>query len=78
MNGETIALIVIALLGILFSGAFWLRFKTLIGQIREFMDTLADAIADDNVSNTEIIAILKEAKDIATAIFNIADLFKKG
>lgn len=74
MNWELIALIAVVVIGVL--GA-WAGFKQLINEARDLLCVIADAIADDNIDNAEIIAILKEAKELGKAFFEIVKLFNK-
>ena len=77
MNYELIALIVVAVLGVIFSGKFWLNLKHLIMQTAEFMDVLSGALDDDKIDNDEIAKILKEAGDVGKAAVGIVALFNK-
>jgi len=74
MNWELILLIVVVVLGSL---SAWAGFKKLINSMRDLMVTVADAIADDNIDNAEIIQILKDAKGVAKSFMEIVKLFNK-
>ena len=77
MDWGLIAVVVVAVLSIVFSGAFWLRFKNLVKQTSELMVIVSAAIEDNSIDNAEITEILKEAKDVGEAAIDIFLLFKK-
>jgi len=77
MNWELIVVALIAVLGLILSGAFWTKLKNLVMQVAELMDAVSEAIQDDKVDNAEITKILSEAKDVAEATVGILGLFKK-
>jgi hypothetical protein len=48
-----VGVIVTAAVTLLASWRYWIRFKTKLTAIREFIDTLDDALKDDKVTNSE-------------------------
>ena len=66
MDLATIISWAIAAIGIFGFGAYWIKAKGLINQIKDFFVVLSDAIANDNISKEELKDIIAEALKIFT------------
>lgn len=76
MDWQTISVIVILVLGAI-GGGLWIKLKKLAKETREFIACLVDALEDDKISYEEVVTIVKEAKDVASAATDIAKLFNR-
>jgi hypothetical protein len=76
MDLQTIAFIITGVLGIVasFFGLRYNKVKLAFKETKEALVTVVDAIEDNTVTDTELQAITKEAKEAASAW---VDVFKK-
>ena len=73
MSGYEIAVLVLMICLALAGG----KIKALIKESHELLDVIDDALADNKISQAELSAIVKEAKDVGTAILSIGNLLVK-
>ena len=73
MSGYEIAILVL-MICLAISGG---KIKALIKESRELLAVIDDALADNKISQTELSQIVKEAKDVGTAILAIGSLLVK-
>ena len=73
MSGYEIAVLVL-MICLAFAGG---KIKALIKEAHELLDVIDDALADNKISQAELSAIVKEAKDVGTAILSIGSLLVK-
>ena len=73
MSGYEIAVLVL-MICLAFAGG---KIKALIKESHELLDVIDDALADNKISQAELSAIVKEAKDVGTAILSIGNLLVK-
>ena len=53
------------------------KIKALIKEAHELLTVIDDALADNKISQAELSVIVKEAKDVGTAILAIGSLLVK-
>uniref|UniRef100_A0A6M3J9A4 Uncharacterized protein n=1 Tax=viral metagenome TaxID=1070528 RepID=A0A6M3J9A4_9ZZZZ len=73
MSGYEIAVLVLMICLALAGG----KIKALIKESHELLEVIDDALADNKISQAELSAIVKEAKDVGTAILSIGSLLVK-
>ena len=56
--------LLITILGWLGFGTYWSKFKRLVVEIKELLQTIHDALKDDKITEAELRQIIKEAKDV--------------
>ena len=76
MDGVQIALIVVAIVCAVLGGVVK-HFVNVIRQSGELLTKIADALEDRKLSKTELIDIMKEAKDVGDAFAKVMSLIKK-
>jgi len=64
MSGYEIALIVLGILTLILGG----KLRAVVKESKEFFQAVEDALADRTLTRTELTGIIKEAKDVATAM----------
>ena len=70
MDGYQIALVIVAILLLIASGYI----KKLVGQMKELVDVVSQALEDDEITKEELAQIIKEAKDVKDVVVEIAQL----
>ena len=73
MSWESITLIILGVL-ILIAGGY---IRKLVKEFKEFFDVCHDALRDGSISPEELAYIIKEAKDIKTAVIDIVNALNK-
>lgn len=71
MDGYEIAVIVVAVLGIVFGGVFALKWKQAVNLLRELGEAFthtAEALEDKKLTKDEAVKCLKEWKDVYIAV----------
>jgi len=73
MSGYEIAILVL-MIALAITGG---KIKALIKEAHELLDVVDDALSDNKISPAELSQIVKEAKDVGTAILAIGSLLVK-
>ena len=84
MEWYEILFIVLAVLGLLFGGAFWRKFDTALKLLKELsylleevaylFDKAADALKDRKVTKAEAVLLLKEWQEVSAHFKNVYDV----
>ena len=84
MEWYLILLIVIAVLGLLFGGAFWRKFDQalkfleelsgLLKEVADLFDKVADALKDRKVTKAEAVLLLKEWQEVSASFKTVYDV----
>ena len=84
MEIHEILFLVIAVLGLLFGGAFWRKFdqalkflEELSGLLKEVSDLFgitADALKDRKITKSEAVLLLKEWQEVSASFKNVYDV----
>lgn len=64
MSGYEIALIVLAIVTLILGG----KLRAVVKESREFFAVVEEALKDNKITRAELTAIVKEAKDVGTAV----------
>ena len=73
MSGYEIAILVLMIVLAIAGG----KINALIKEAHELLEVVDDALADSKITQVELSQIVKEAKDVGTAILAIGNLLVK-
>ena len=84
MEAHEILFLVIAVLGLLFGGAFWRKFDQtvkllaelgeLLEEVADLFDNVAEALKDRKITKSEAVLLLKEWQEVSASFKDVIDI----